>query len=143
MSIEQNIRTHTRITHDKFRRNKIQNNRLAVIFNCFSSLSRKFCIIAKADNITKTKKTLRKFIDLFQINFRTTLTSYRPFCIEMRIISHCLLLYGLFPPPTFLFLQVIHNMPMRVSSYVMTHRYAKHNGLEHEYTVRRHAPPFL
>ena len=29
----------TRITHDKFRRNKIQNSQLAVIFNCFFLIS--------------------------------------------------------------------------------------------------------
>ena len=33
--MEQNVRTRTRITHEKFRKNKIQNGRLAVIFNSF------------------------------------------------------------------------------------------------------------
>ena len=37
MHIEQNVRTRTRITQDKFRRNKIKNSQLAVLFNCFFS----------------------------------------------------------------------------------------------------------
>ena len=35
MHIEQNVRTRTKITHDKFGRNKTQNSRLTVILNCF------------------------------------------------------------------------------------------------------------
>ena len=47
MNIRQNVRSHTRITHDKFRRNKIHNGQLAAILNVFLSLSQKSSIIAE------------------------------------------------------------------------------------------------
>ena len=56
MNIKQYIRYHTRITHDKFRTNKIRNGRQPSIF----LLSRKSCMIAEADIkklIMKSKST--------------------------------------------------------------------------------------
>ena len=39
MNIKQNVMSHTRITHDKFRIKKIQNGRQSAILNCFLIIS--------------------------------------------------------------------------------------------------------
>ena len=67
MNVRKNVRSHTKITHDKFRRNKIQNVQVAAIFNQFFSLSRKSCMVAKTVIVYKIPGVTQKQHNFLQI----------------------------------------------------------------------------